>query len=196
MPDTFWKAAASAVAAQPPVWLLDVDGVVNAPRPGWHAAPQRADVWSDEDNCEYPLRWAPGLVTMIRELHRHGLVEVRWCTTWCPDAARLETLWRLPALDRALPDATLPKGPDCWPLKLTAAHHVLESGRRLVWSDDEAIPYGDLALDTAVAEGRALLLRPSSRTGLQPADMDTIEAFLRDGMSTTTLADPVETPLA
>ena len=36
-------------SSRPPVWLLDVDGVINATRPGWHAAPRRSMVHSAQD---------------------------------------------------------------------------------------------------------------------------------------------------
>ncbi|GGQ83164.1 hypothetical protein [Couchioplanes azureus] len=67
----------------PPAWLLDVDGVVNATRPGWRVAPRRTTVCSLQDRCEYRPRW----------LHIDRVVELRWCTTCCPEAALLERLW-------------------------------------------------------------------------------------------------------
>ncbi|MFY1686902.1 hypothetical protein [Plantactinospora sp. WMMB782] len=163
----------------PPVWLLDVDGVVNARRPGWGRPVRRADVWSETDRCEYPLRWAGALVDRIRTLHASGLVEVRWCSTWCPEADLLERLWRLPALGRALDCDPVPKGELGWPVKLAAARAVLAGGRTLVWTDDEAIPAGDRVLDRAVARGIALLIAPDPGRGLRPADLDAIEAFAR-----------------
>jgi hypothetical protein len=45
--------------------LLDVDGVLNADRPGWSAAPGRATVYAD---TAYPLRWAPALLRRIRRV--------------------------------------------------------------------------------------------------------------------------------
>ncbi|GIG90098.1 hypothetical protein [Plantactinospora endophytica] len=165
------------VPDQAPVWLLDVDGVVNARRPGWGRTPCRADVWSEEDRCEYPLSWADALVDRMRALHDSGVVELRWCTTWCPEADVLERLWRLPVLDRALVCEPVPKGPEGWPVKRAAAHAVLAAGRTLVWTDDEAIPEGDRVLDRAVARGIALLIAPDPARGLRPADIDEIEAF-------------------
>lgn len=161
----------------PPVWLLDVDGVVNARRPGWGRPARRADVWSEADRCAYPLRWAGALVDRIRRLHRTGALEVRWCTTWCPEADVLERLWRLPELVRALDHDPVPKGGLGWPVKRAAAHAVLAAGRTLVWTDDEAIPADDRLLDRAVARGLALLIAPDPMCGLRPADLDEIEAF-------------------
>ncbi|AVT39407.1 hypothetical protein [Plantactinospora sp. BB1] len=160
-----------------PVWLLDVDGVINARSPQWGRAPRRADVWSHADRCEYPMRWAGALVDRIRRLHESGVVEVRWCSTWCPEADLLERLWRLPVLDRALLCDPVPAGELGWPVKLAAAHAVLAAGRTLVWTDDEAIPDRDRLLDRAVARGHALLIAPDPGRGLRPADLDAIETF-------------------
>ncbi|MEO3820900.1 hypothetical protein [Plantactinospora sp. B24E8] len=165
----------------PSVWLLDVDGVVNAARPGWGGPPRRDTVSSASDSCHYPMRWAPPLVDRIRTLHRSGLVEVRWCSTWCPDADALERLWLLPPLERAFVDPV--KGMAASMAKLAAARRVLAGVRRLVWTDDAEVPEpGDPRYDELSADGRALLVRPSPRRGLQPADLDAIEAFARVGV--------------
>lgn len=161
----------------PPVWLLDVDGVINSSRPGWGTAPSRAPVWSAADGRAYPLRWAPPLVDRIRELHLSGAVEVRWCSTWCPDADNLERLWGLPSLVRALTADPMPRGAACWALKLAAARAVLAERRLLIWTDDEATPVDGPVHDELVAEGRALLVTPRATHGLQPDDLDRIEAF-------------------
>ncbi|RSM55680.1 hypothetical protein DMB66_35850 [Actinoplanes sp. ATCC 53533] len=160
-----------------PVWLLDVDGVVNTTRPGWGGAPRKALVWSGADNTSYVLRWSPLLVDRIRSLHTRGKVEVRWCTTWCPEAHRLERLWRLPELARALAADPMPRGAECWPLKLAAAWSVLAEGRRLIWTDDEALPPPGPERDELTAAGRALLIAPRAARGLQAADLDLIEKF-------------------
>ncbi len=72
----------------PPLWLLDVDGVLNAitrrPDPG---------VWGDwrhgratADGVAWPIWWSPSLTAGISRLHSRGLVEVRWLTTWADQA--------------------------------------------------------------------------------------------------------------
>ncbi|MEN3305778.1 MAG: hypothetical protein V7603_1980 [Micromonosporaceae bacterium] len=161
-----------------PVWLLDVDGVLNAARPGWGAAPRRAVAFSGGMN--WPIRWAPALLNRIRALHASGMVEIRWCTTWCPDAENLERLFRLPALPRALDMNPVPRGAEGQALKLAAAKRVLEDeGRYLVWTDDDAVPASWLLREELAADGRALLISPPPRRGLQPPDMDAIEEFAR-----------------
>jgi len=166
------------MSSEPPVWLLDVDGVINASRPDWGTAPRREHVWSPSDHQSYLMRWAPGLIDRIRALHASGTVEVRWCSTWCPDAEALERLWRLPPLERALTEVPVPKGAYGWPLKVEAARAVLAGGRRLVWTDDEAVPTSGVLHDELTADGRALLIAPNPTRGLQPDHVDDIEAFL------------------
>jgi hypothetical protein len=130
----------------PPVWLLDVDGVINAARPGWGAKPRSG--MASSMAVGWRMRWAPALVRRIRDVHTTGALEVRWC-----DAA-----------------------------KLAAAQAVLEGeGRPLVWTDDDAVPLSGPTYDELPAGGRALLIRPRAHRGLQPADLDAIEAFARDG---------------
>jgi hypothetical protein len=165
------------IDVEKPVWLLDVDGVLNATTPGWGAAPGGSLVWSGADNMSYLLCWAPLLIDRIRALHVAGTVEVRWCTTWCPEAERLEKLWQLPPLARSLSADPMPRGAACWPLKLAAAWDVLDEGRRLIWTDDEALPEPGPDRDELTADGRALLIAPRASCGLQPADLDLIEKF-------------------
>jgi hypothetical protein len=160
-----------------PVWLLDVDGVLNTVRPGWGGPPRRSLVWSSADNTSYAIRWAPALLDRVRALHDDGKVEIRWCTTWCPEADRLERLWRLPSLARSLDADPMPRGADCWPLKLDAALGVLAEGRRLIWTDDEALPAPGPDRDVLTTGGRALLIAPRPQRGLQPTDLDLIEKF-------------------
>ena len=161
----------------PAVWLLDVDGVVNATRPGWGGPPRKSHVWSESDRYSYIIRWAPPLIDRIRALHESGRVTVRWCTTWCPDAHRLEHLWRLPPLARAITADPMPRGPACGALKLAAARAVLAEGRRLIWTDDEVLPKPGPLRDELTRDGRALLIAPKPKCGLQPGDLDRIEEF-------------------
>ncbi|WP_433076425.1 HAD domain-containing protein [Dactylosporangium sp. CA-052675] len=154
----------------PPVWLLDVDGVINVKRPGWGAAPLQGRAYAL--GAEWRLRWAPALVQRIRRLHRDGVAEVRWCSTWCAWPGEVERLFKLPGLDRAFGEV-----PDFSVAKLAAARTVLREGRRLVWTDDVEVPEPGPLHDELVRDGRALLIRPDPRRGLQPRHLDAIEAF-------------------
>lgn len=157
-----------------PVWLLDVDGVVNASRPGWGGAPARGQLLADGQ--WWKLRWAPEVVAFIREVHEAGLAEIRWATTWVPWAAELEALWNLPPLPLAFaPDHSSPDE-----AKLPAAIAVVSEERRpLIWTDDERIPASGEYLDALESSGQpTLLLRPQPTRGLRAADVDLIREFL------------------
>lgn len=65
-------------------------------------------------------------------------------------------------------------------LKVEAALAVLTSGRRLIWTDDGEVDAGRRlypGIAAAEADGRALLIQPVSRLGLQPGHLGLIEAF-------------------
>jgi hypothetical protein len=157
-----------------PVWLLDVDGVINVKRPGWSAAPFQGRAHAL--GAEWKLRWAPALIARIRTLHGDGVAEVRWCSTWCAWPGEVERLFKLPGLDRAFGDV-----PDFSVAKLAAARAVLRAGRRLVWTDDVEVPEAGPLREELTRDGRALLIRPDERRGLTPAHLDEIEAFCREG---------------
>lgn len=163
--------------ARAAVWLLDVDGVINVRRPTW--GPRLCRGTAHSDGVDWPIRWAPGLIARIRRLHDAGVVEARWCTTWCPDAGELERLFGLPALGRALGAADLQDAEGTDTAKLAAARRVLAAGRRLVWTDDTAVPGPGPLRQELTGDGRALLIAPHPRRGLRPRDLDRIEAFAR-----------------
>lgn len=156
------------------IWLLDVDGVINVNQPEWGTKPHHDTARSA--GYDWPMRWAPALIHRIRALHNTGLVTITWCTTWCADAEQLEHMWKLPPLDRAFTEAI--NGPEAAAAKLAAARKVIANGDRLIWTDDSETPPPDWQEHAELtADGRALLIRPDKRRGLQPADMDAIEEF-------------------
>ncbi|GAA2716112.1 HAD domain-containing protein [Actinoplanes palleronii] len=160
------------VTAATPVWLLDVDGVLNANRPGWSAAPRRGMAYAG--GTGFLMRWAPALLDRIRALHRSGAVEIRWCTTWCAHTGQLERLFGLPRFEPCWHEDLAP--PDAPIAKLAAAHQVLADGRPLIWTDDADIP--PAAHDELPRLGRTLLIAPAPNRGLQPDHLTTIETFV------------------
>ncbi len=162
------------MSASRPTWLLDVDGVLNATRPGWGGAPVRRYV-SDSRGEAWPIRWAPPLLRRIRALIDGGLVTVVWSTTWCGYPAGLGHAFGLPALPSAFEPAA---GRYVGQLKCDAARAVLAAGNRLIWTDDMEVPAFGPLHDEMTKGGRGLLIRPSGRRGLQPEHMDLIEAFV------------------
>ena len=163
-----------------PVWLLDVDGVINANRPSWHAAPHTAMI--EAHGTMWKFRWAPAVTGFIRETALAKTAEIRWSTTWLPWARDVEAAFKLPELGEGfLPELVFGSAREA---KLAAALAVIEIEKRpLIWTDDDAIPesgtYRDV-LDNAINEygTPVLLLAPKPNRGLQPEHLDQIREFL------------------
>jgi hypothetical protein len=164
------------VTSEVPVWLLDVDGVVNAYRGGWFAKPTMVGVYSFADRYHYRIRYEPRLVDAIRRLHVDGLAEVTWCTTWCSEAGLLEDVFGLPVLPRAFEERVT--GDAASEAKVAAARKVIADGRRLVWTDDVEIDRHAAECRPWAADGRALPIAPNPSRGLRPAHLRRIERFL------------------
>ncbi len=93
-----------------PVWLLDIDGVLNAVarEPDRLMWPDWQHGTAEADGVRWPICFSPSVSRTIRRLHEHRLVEVRWLTTWRSDANRqLRQLLDLPAFE-VVPDAAAP----------------------------------------------------------------------------------------
>ena len=180
-------APASAVPraeSRPPIWLLDVDGVLNAVNV---LAALDGVEWADytqgsaTDIHTYNIVWSPSLVQRICRLHDDELVEVRWLTTWCDRAkSEIAPLLKLPNLeviDRPH------QGQGWWKLPLAQQVAGAEPGRAIIWTDD------DLGSDRSAMQwietehgktGRRILaVTPTWKTGISRPQMDAIEAFAR-----------------
>jgi hypothetical protein len=149
--------------------LLDVDGVLNAPKAGWSRAPSKG--WAYAQGRSWKMQYEPQVMAKLRALNSNPVVRVLWATTWVGDTDQLEQLFKLPALLSA--GATSMSIRD----KQDAAREIVRSGEQLIWIDDEAIPLGG-ELWTELLEAKALLIRPASSRGLRPEDFDKIDAFV------------------
>lgn len=173
----------------PPVWLLDIDGILNAaskkpPRNVWPA-----DQWvhgrASDGRHTWPILFARPVANFIRRVHKEGRAEIRWHTTWQHDAAAVGKLLDLPdfPVQEAPEWATyLACNTDDW-WKTAAALRVAEVERRaLVWTDDDAdrwsLPQADR--DRLTSAVPCLIVAPSSTTGLTPKHLRQIDAFLTE----------------
>jgi hypothetical protein len=167
-----------AVPSHVPVWLLDVDGVVNARRPQWEQPFSQGHAYVD--GVTYRLQWSPVLTKYIKALHKQRVVEVRWATTWVDHVHQVERLLHLPAFRTAFhglgtaPSVAAPER------KLLAALDVVEREQRpLIWTDDDAIPVMGAYRRRLEESGvPVLLLAPDPYEGLGPHDLERIDAFL------------------
>lgn len=158
-----------------PVWLLDIDGVINTSRPGWGSSPIVRNIVVD--GIEYRIKWASELITRIRRITSSEEVEVVWCSSWDKHVRLLEELWNLPQLGRVSMENGNPN--KVLELKTKAALDLWIYNRRFIWTDDEVVPTeGDELHSLLTHENRSLLIKPKTRKGLQPGDVDRIEKFI------------------
>lgn len=162
----------------PAVMLLDVDGVLNITRPKW-PGPYRTSPLTDHSGITWPMRWSPQLITELAALHSYGIAEIRWCSSYAPDADALNNLFRMPGIPGCWTDH-VPSGKPLEIRKLTTALTVLEERRRLVWIDDDAIPPGRQRRAAGLT-GDALFVTPNYNVGLSPGDIRNIKKFLIPG---------------
>lgn len=158
------------------VWLLDVDGVLNASRSGWSAPPRTVTAYAD--GRAFRLRFETKLLMRIKAVHDSGRAEVRWATTWCDHAAELHRVLPFGPFEVAFGKRPISKTYD--EQKIDAALGVLDAGDRLIWTDDSVVPIARRAypqFDRAEMREQALLIAPHSSRGLRPEHMDEIEAF-------------------
>lgn len=184
-----------AAMGAPPVWLLDIDGVLNAisaePDPSIWPAGEWIRAHAMCQGIDWPLLAARPVLDFIRRVHESGRAEIRWHTTWqreAPAAGRALKLPDFPVHPCPEFDAFLqqlggaaPSGERWW--KLPAADRVIgEEGRSLIWTDDDIGPqlrlYGQDHL--ILTKPVVLALSPDTRLGLTPEHLAVIDGFLDD----------------
>jgi hypothetical protein len=188
--------------AQRPLWLLDVDGVLNAVA----KRPDRG-VWRDwkhgkatADGVEWPIWFSPTVTGTVARLHETGVVEVRWLTTWGAQAnGELRELMGLPELAVAgePPHLAEDHGADShgeavaieeaddgkvgwW--KLEAVQRILadEPERPVIWTDDDLGGERDAVTWVERHVAQRLLLSPRPNTGLTPRQLRAIRSYCGD----------------
>lgn len=178
-----------------PVWLLDIDGVINAigRKPDPSVWPR--DLWTARTVAALPILVAEPVLQFIRDVHASGLAEIRWHTTWQNDAVHVfAPEFNLPELpvhhcpefhagSVAARGGSSLGGPETW-WKLPAALRVVhEEGRRLIWTDDDLEmerwrAYGLGGLSIGLTGSARLLISPQDRLGLTPKHLRQIAEFI------------------
>lgn len=180
---------------QKPLWLLDIDGVINAlaraapttawPEDAWVRHVVRVEV-PGRGPMTLPILAARPVLDFVTAVSDAGRAEIRWHSTWRSAAVTgLAPVLGLPPIPISIaPEWDEPPTDSWW--KLPAAQRAVVAGRRLLWTDDDIAFYrGDPraaeALAVLDASEEALVLTVDGRSGLTPADLETIEAFLGGG---------------
>lgn len=170
------------------VWLLDIDGVVNALC--WHdvvtAWPRDcvktgSVVTGDET---WPICWATPVVDFIHSVVEENLAEVRWHSTWQHEAANFERLVGLPNLpvheapeygDRSFTARAIREQTSLW-WKEPGARRVVEVEQRpLVWTDDDIFRYCQEKSNAIFSD--TLMIFPDSNVGLTPGHLESMAEF-------------------
>jgi hypothetical protein len=178
----------------PPVWLLDIDGVVNAIAAEGDPAVWPAESWRRrrvspvDDGYQYSILTAEPVLDFLRGVHAAGTAEIRWHTTWQRSAPlRISPALGLPAWPIAdAPEFTHHRDSgyagvtarSWW--KLAAAERVVaDEGRRLLWTDDDIDRIDDPVLAELISRPEVLAVSPDTATGLTGAELARCAQFLR-----------------
>lgn len=168
------------------VWLLDIDGVVNAVQP---TPAQRELAWPGADwvdgradnhgGDQFRITAAVPLLEYIRRVHAEQLVDIRWLTTWGSGAKHLCKLLDLPMFPVQL------EPPPSWQdhrliwWKLPEARKVFYSERRpLIWTDDDISWYVPRGSRRSLRKDGVLLLSPDEHLGLTHEDVAAIDRYI------------------
>jgi hypothetical protein len=201
-------ASTLATMNAPPVWLLDIDGVLNAISTVANPDVWPADRWVRAEAACAGVRWpllaARPVLDFVRRVHRAGRAEIRWHTTWQAEAAAVSRALGLPdfpvqpapefdSWQRQRLGGAAPVGATWW--KLPAAERVVDDeGRALLWTDDDT----EAQLGPVVEEVHPLYTRPDvllvvprTEVGLSPMDLLAIDAFLGQPRVGIALDEPV-----
>lgn len=174
-----------------PVWLLDVDGVINAcPYDGQFPSTYPIETWSliygTAQGKQWPIRYSSSLIERINELSEHA--EIRWHTTWTEDAPALGAQLGLKEFKVADTSGYYQQkfsgyvnysNYNWW--KFQAAEDVLRNeGRHLVWTDDDlGSEWQHLIADIArECELNVICVQPQTYCGLREAELNEVEKFI------------------
>jgi hypothetical protein len=169
-----------------PLWLLDIDGVVNAvaregaldawPRSAW--VRRMITTWvPDRGMMTLPILAARPVLDFITQVHESGSAEIRWHSTWRTAAVTaFAPMLGLPAIPISIAPEWTERPVGLW-WKLPAAQRAVATGRRLIWTDDDLRFYAHEIGDLAQRDD-ALVIGPPSDTGLTPTHLAAIAEFI------------------
>ncbi len=170
----------------PPVWLLDIDGVVNALARGPVAGSWPPERWVQQvisadipgsGRMVLPIFAARPVLDFVTRAVRTGAAEVIWHSTWREAAVSdLAPVLGLPPIPVSYAPEWTHRPERLW-WKLPAAQRVVESGRRLVWTDDDIAVVPD-QVAALTAHPDTLLISPDPQSGLTADNLQSIADFI------------------
>jgi len=153
-----------------PIWFLDIDGVVNAA--GVDLPEHLVRTEATTAGTTWPIHYSPEVVEFINMIHRAGLAEIRWLTTWGQDArssfAPAVGLDDFPAYD-------MYDSEDWWKAEIVAAS-VVNEARPIIWTDDD-IADDDVAYFRDFVTVPSAVIPPVTEVGLTSSDLLAVLTF-------------------
>lgn len=152
------------------IWLLDIDGVVNAfSKQSPFSTPfKSATIFAD--GLGWTFNYHPEVLSAITSALEAG-VDVRLSSTWveAPEVLWAEFGFKLPLAFEAPDDRRRISV-----LKLWTAQDLVKQGERVIWTDDDVIT----TWDEQRSNDQKLFIRPSPNKGLTPDHLEKISAFI------------------
>lgn len=171
-----------------PIWLLDLDGVINALGrvPATEAWPLEEWVLEEVANKHgnWPIRTARPVISFINYVHQTDGAEIRWHTTWQEEANKVSTAIGLPEF----PIQDAPEydesawgyyDPAKW-WKLGAVERLLQQGYRVLWTDDDITYALDRPTRLRLQVQGCRIISPASREGIIQRQINQITSYLMD----------------
>ena len=164
-----------------PIWLLDVDGVLNADskKPPSHM-PYNWLVFDQKDSNgkTFPMLIAQEVVDFIDEMS--DIVDIVWCSTWQADANLIGKRIGLKGftwIDRNRP--MLKKSHLHW--KRATFEALQKTGGKIIWTDDDIRRFYFYPLK--ISFDNSLIVTPYLYEGLAPKHLDLIRSFVENGQT-------------
>lgn len=155
------------------IWLLDIDGVINAmnldPNEGYKSVIAKSYL------DDFTINYNPVIIDAINNISEK--VSVVWCTTWGQEAVSVITpLLGLKTFEVTSPcsyyeDASI--GDSWW--KFNRFKASIELGYKVLWTDDDV---NNKLLKRHPKRNSQFILRPDYRTGLTMNDIEDIRAWI------------------
>lgn len=173
-----------------PVWLLDVDGVINACSRELPTNNHPEDTWNSVHCAAMGAIWPITWSTVVRDflLDAHERVEIRWHTTWQHDAQTIADALSLPEWEvQPAPEfysrhsmyGGWGGSPSSW-WKMGGALDVVNNEKRpLIWTDDDLSNFEvDRFLSLKTSDVPTILVTPDTTCGLTANQLRSISAFI------------------
>lgn len=183
------------MTVQKPLWLLDIDGVINSP-----LRKLPTDVWPEDQwlikevwalQGKWPIHMAIPVRDLIVHVHEAGLAEIRWHTTWQQAANNVSDAFDLPHFPiQDAPEAAWYRQREWWKLPTVFRELLKTNGsRRILWTDNDIDSELSPEQKATLKAGGCTLLCPNSGTGFNSQDLQALTEFLTTTVGAATVPE-------